>query len=121
MRKLRIGTTIKQLNGRLQKFSEVVQIDGKEDRIERDMTLRDVIVDIYPILGGQKEANALIITDAVLKIHNCKEEWIELENYDYTVLKKALQGVNSLVWVQVVLAKAFEESDAAYKKKEADG
>jgi len=37
------------------------------------------------------------------------------------VLKKALQGVNSLVWVQVVLAKAFEESDAAYKKKEADG
>ena len=108
MKKLYIGMVVEQL-GQPQKIVE--------DKIERDMTVRDLIVQLYPILGGQKEANSLIITDAVLKIRNCEEKWIELENHDYDMLKSALLGANLLVWVETALIRMFEEP-AGEKKKD---
>ena len=100
MRKLHIGMVVEQL----EQSQKIV-----EDKQERDLTVRDLIVQLYPGMGGQQEANSAIITDTVLKIRNCKEEWIEMENHDYDVLKAAVQGCKLLVWVQSALTKAFKE------------
>jgi len=101
VRKLHIGKTVDQL-GQPQRIIE--------DKIERDMTIRDLIVNLYPILEGQK-GSSLIITDTVLKIRNCKEEWIKLESHDYDVLKRALLSAKLLAWVETALTKAFEEAE----------
>jgi len=117
VRKLRIGKTV-DLLGEPQKI-----VEGKA---KRDMVIRDLIVNLYPVLEGQK-GSSLIITDTVLKIRNCKEEWIKLETHDYDVLKSALLSAKLLAWVETALVKAFEETEAldqkeeAKEKKEADG
>lgn len=112
MKKLHIGKEVDQLS-QLQKIIE--------NKVERDMVIRDLIVNLYPVLGGENKENSLIITDTVLKIRNCKDGWIELENHDYDTLKSALLNANLLVWVKTALIRVFEETDVPNRKKTEDG
>ena len=96
MKKLQIGTEIVGLDGKA--------IKGKD----HGMTVRDLLVQLYPVMGGQKRENALSIQATMQKIYDCKEDVIEVEDHDFAVLKAALDGVDALVWVQAALAKVFE-------------
>ena len=103
MKKLHIGQKITQLDGRVQRYNE--------GGVERDMTIRDVIVQLIPMLPGIKSDKALLLWDVGLKIRNCKDEWIDLENHDFDELKAALEAADALVWVRAALAQAFKETE----------
>jgi len=103
VRKLQIGKVVEQLTGKPQSIVE--------DGVKRDMTVRDVIVELIPIIAGQKSPDALALWDTGIKIRNCKDDVIELEDHDYNVLKAGLDTAQSFVWAQAALAKAFSEAE----------
>jgi len=103
VKKLQIGKVVEQLNGKPQSIVE----DGEK----RDMTVRDVIVELIPGTVGVQSSGALALWRTGLKILDCKDEWIELEKKDYDALKAALELAKTFVWVQVALDKAFSEAE----------
>ena len=101
MKKLQIGTVIKQLNGEPMLVSE--------DGATRPMTVRDLLVQLYPRMSGKGKENSLSLSATMHKIYDCKEDFIELEDHDAAILEGAIEGTEPLAWVQAAITEAFDE------------
>jgi len=102
MKTIRIGEVVKQLNGKPQRFSE--------DGIERDMTVRDILIELYPALGGKNKGDSLSLSATMHKIYDCRDESIQLEDHDCAVIEAAIDASNARAWVQAELATVFSEA-----------
>ena len=101
MKKLQIGMVIEQLNGEPMLVSE--------DGATRSMTIRDLLVQLYPRMSGKGKENSLSLSSTIKDIYGCKEESIELENHDASILEGAIEGTEPLAWVQTAITEAFVE------------
>jgi len=101
MKKLNIGNEIALLNGKPVVFSE--------DGVERTMAVRDLLVQLYPRMSGKGKENSLSLSATMHKIYECKEDFIELEDHDATILEGAIEGTEPLAWVQAAITEAFDE------------
>lgn len=103
MKKLRIGMPILELDDKPR--GQIIDEAGKHDE-----ALRDVLI---AILGSrqflmQSNENAVILREVGRKIYVCREDTIELEDNELTVLKNAL--ANPLVSIDMLSAAAFEDA-----------
>ena len=101
MKKLQIGNEISLLGGKPMVFSE--------DGVERTMAVRDLLVQLYPRMSGKGKENSLSLSATMHKIYECKEDFIELEDHDATILEGAIEGTEPLAWVQAAITEAFDE------------
>ena len=101
MKKLQIGMVIEQLNGEPMLISE--------DGATRPMTIRDLLVQLYPRMSGKGKENSLSLSSTMKDIYGCKEESIELENHDATILEASITGTEPLAWVETVITEAFSD------------
>ena len=101
MKKLHIGNEIALLGGKPMMFSE--------DGVERTTAVRDLLVQLYPRMSGKGKENSLSLSATMHKIYDCKEDFIELEDHDASILEGAIEGTEPLAWVQTAITEAFVE------------
>jgi len=102
MKKLNIGNKIEQLNGTPRVFVD-------EGGNERPLVVRDLLVQLYPRMSGKGKENSLSLSATMHKIYECKEDFIELEDHDASILEGAIEGTEPLAWVQAAITEAFDE------------
>jgi len=117
MRKLRIGTTINELNG-----TPVLDEDS-------ELTIRRALTRFIRNLKEDRAAMSKTLVEVGKKVHEAVGEWVELENAEYNLLKEKVDTQLRSFYVVIVsvpIQEAFDEAERLYreglsKAKKSDG
>lgn len=140
MRKLRVGRQIEHLGGvpaLIVQCPECGTVQGPRNRFgerrkkcsvceaevsdPRPKLVRDCLVELIGGLQEKDRDKRRILKDIGDRLYNYQEEWFELENSEFRILKRAIENQASEIYTLVVvtvLDEVFEEADRIYEKRD---